>query len=154
MPNQKPNNQDNKKSKKFLLKPAFSMLELTLAIVIIASLMTIALPRIWAGKDDATLVLARSQIAAINAGIAQYYASTALSSQPHYPELKSEFGRVFTDVVSGGLAPFNGSYGWSQLENNKFKYTLGNESATFTYDRTNGSFDCGDRQGLCGELMR
>lgn len=137
---------------------AFTLLEIIISVVIIGILLSLAVPKFFIGRDDARLVLARSEVSAIISGISIYHSKSILVGSFDFPDLSPDSnGRLFAQVLDGGIMQSQNS-GWSFLGKGLFKFTINDKSTIFKYDNTNGSFECasssGLREGLCAELMR
>lgn len=140
------------------LKGAFSLIEITIVIVILGTLLFIAVPKFSISQDDAKLTLGKSQVAAIISGIAVYHSNAILGNKPQtYPNLQEgKNKRLFESVIKGGIPSSTGD-GWRAINDTTFIYSLSKESAVFHYDITNGDFECalsdGSRIGLCKALF-
>ncbi len=134
------------------------MIELIFVIVVIGILSAIAIPRFAASRDDAVLVKAKSQIAAIRSGIAMQKSKRLLEGVTPFilPNLDNVTTYNAADQRLFNFADNNSSnvleypiYSklnhdgfWVKTAANKYKLTLSNANVSFDYNSTSGIFDC------------
>ncbi|ABS52279.1 prepilin-type N-terminal cleavage/methylation domain-containing protein [Campylobacter hominis] len=123
------------------MKKAFTMIELIFVIVVLGILAGIAVPRLAATRDDATIAKMRGDLASIRSGISLKRSQNMMRGNIGWPEL----GANFSNVVQGGIKAGNDKNGWTQdAQNaNSFKGCVAaGKCANFTYDTTNGNITC------------
>ena len=126
------------------MKKAFTMIELIFVIVVLGILAGIAVPRLAATRDDATIAKMRGDLASIRSGISLKRSQNMMRGNIGWPEL----GANFSNVVQGGIKAGNDKNGWTQdAQNaNSFKGCVAaGKCANFTYDTTNGNITCTGR---------
>lgn len=135
------------------MKRGFTMLELIFVIVVLGILASIAVPRLFATRDDAVIARARADIASIRSAIVNMHNTNMLSGRFTYPaslESGGGSGVLFDNVLQNGVKVDEKS-GWSR-DGGNYKFTLKGASTVFTYNATNGSFDCPRNNSLCRAL--
>ena len=119
------------------MKKAFTMIELIFVIVVLGILAGIAVPRLAATRDDATIAKMRGDLASIISGISLKRSQNMMRGNIGWPEL----GANFSNVVQGGIKAGNSKNGWTQ-NGNSFTGCVAGKCANFTYDTTNGNIGC------------
>ncbi|MFC2491965.1 type II secretion system protein [Campylobacter curvus] len=140
--------------KNTMKKAAFTMIELVFVIVILGILAGVALPKLFFTRDDASLANARAQMIAVQSGISLAYNDSLLSGNPGYPANLGDNGAsLFVGVTNLGVRDAGaGKNGWHKTGGNTYTLTLGRETANFTYDPTNGAFNC-TSGSLCDKMQ-
>ena len=132
------------------------MIELIFVIVVLGILASIAIPKFAATRDDAHVAKARSTIAALKSAIVnERQARLFRGDNDWITKLNYQSSTIFDSNVSGGsqllMYPVKTSTAkghWSiETDGSVYKFNLGNNSATFTYNNANGTFTCTD--GAC-----
>ena len=138
-----------------MMKRGFTMLELVFVIVVLGILASIAVPRLFATRDDAVIARARADIASIKSSIINRHNTDMLSGTFAYPNLDSSptSEKLFDNVLQGGIKPkgADDKTGWSR-SGNEYTFTIAGQSVKFTYSSTNGSFTCPRNDSLCRAL--
>ena len=122
------------------MKKAFTMIELIFVIVVLGILAGIAVPRLAATRDDATIAKMRGDLASIRSGISLKRSQNMMRGNIGWPEL----GDNFSNVVQGGIKAGNDRNGWTQQDGNNSFFTgcVAGQCANFKYDQTNGNIGC------------
>lgn len=120
------------------MKKAFTMIELIFVIVVLGILAGIAVPRLAATRDDATIAKMRGDLASIRSGISLKRSQNMMRGNIGWPEL----GDNFSNVVQGGIKAGNDRNGWTQDGGDKFKGCVAGQCANFTYERVDGNITC------------
>ena len=115
---------------------AFTMIELIFVIVVLGILAGIAVPRLAATRDDATIAKMRGDLAAIRSGISLKRSQNMMRGNIGWPEL----GANFSNVVQGGIKAGNDRNGWTQNGKDSFKGCVAGKCANFTYK--DGNIGC------------
>ncbi len=119
------------------MKKAFTMIELIFVIVVLGILAGIAVPRLAATRDDATIAKMRGDLASIRSGISLKRSQNMMRGNIGWPEL----GNNFSNVVQGGIKAGNDRNGWTQ-DGDSFKGCVAGQCANFTYERVDGNITC------------
>ena len=152
---------------------AFTMIELVFVIVVLGILAGIAVPRLAATRDDATIAKMRGDIAAIRSGLSLVRSENMMRGVSTWPALEgSDEATLFDGVLQQPIYPMKtGSRnGWTLVakgsNNATSTYTasVAGKSTTFNYYPTSalatakgknvGSFDCDHRDDLCQVLAQ
>ena len=152
---------------------AFTMIELVFVIVVLGILAGIAVPRLAATRDDATIAKMRGDIAAIRSGLSLVRSENMMRGVSTWPALEgSDEATLFDGVLQQPIYPMKtgGRNGWTLVakgsNNATSTYTanVAGKSTTFNYYPTSalatakgknvGSFDCDHRDDLCQVLAQ
>ena len=152
---------------------AFTMIELVFVIVVLGILAGIAIPKLAATCDDATIAKMRGDIAAIRSGLSLVRSENMMRGVSTWPALEgSDEATLFDGVLQQPIYPMKtgGKNGWTLVakgsNNATSTYTasVAGKSTTFNYYPTSalatakgknvGSFDCDHRDDLCQVLAQ
>ena len=156
---------------------AFTMIELVFVIVVLGILAGIAVPRLAATRDDATIAKMRGDIAAIRSGLSLVRSENMMRGVTTWPALEgSDNATLFDGVLQQPIYPMRdgGRNGWTLVRNGNdnatstYTATVAGKSTNFTYyptraskptsgankDRNVGSFDCNHADDLCQSLAQ
>ena len=152
---------------------AFTMVELVFVIVVLGILAGIAIPKLAATRDDATIAKMRGDIAAIRSGLSLVRSENMMRGVSTWPALEgSDEATLFDGVLQQPIYPMKtgGRNGWTLVakgsNNATSTYTasVAGKSTTFNYYPTSalatakgknvGSFDCDHRDDLCQVLAQ
>ncbi|ASM38902.1 MAG: prepilin-type N-terminal cleavage/methylation domain-containing protein [Campylobacter sputorum] len=130
------------------MKKGFSLIELIFVIVILGILAGVAVPRLTATRDDAQIAKLKSDVAAIQSGLALERSTRMMRGDMSWPtrlDQKSDgvdCGSPFCAVTQNAI---KGAWSTEHGLNYEFKF---NKSTTlnFVYDKDNGTFDCSDEK--------
>lgn len=135
-------------------RKAFTMIELVFVIVILGILAAIAVPKFAATRDDAKIAKTRSTIAAVRSGIVTERQQRLFRGDNSWIEYLDDNTTLtppyFTNVIKYGET----DEGWTESPTNTYTYSLTGKTAAFTYEDTNGTFDCTPKIGLCATLTQ
>jgi general secretion pathway protein G len=137
---------------------AFTMIELVFVIVVLGILSAIAIPKFAATRDDAQVAKGRSDVAAIRAAIVSERQSRLLKVESKYITKLGSSSNAFEGNGSGTLMMYppktgTGNGEWSTSDGKAYTYKVVDESNSFTYDNTDGSFNCTSGT-YCDELAK
>ena len=152
---------------------AFTMIELVFVIVVLGILAGVAVPKLAATRDDATIAKMRGDIAAIRSGLSLVRSENMMRGVSTWPALEgSDEATLFDGVLQQPIYPMKtgGKNGWTLVakgsNNATSTYTanVAGKSTTFNYYPTSalatakgknvGSFDCDHRDDLCQVLAQ
>ena len=152
---------------------AFTMIELIFVIVVLGILAGVAVPKLAATRDDATIAKMRGDIAAIRSGLSLVRSENMMRGVSTWPALEgSDEATLFDGVLQQPIYPMKtgGRNGWTLVakgsNNATSTYTanVAGKSTTFNYYPTSalatakgknvGSFDCDHRDDLCQVLAQ
>ena len=135
---------------------AFTMIELVFVIVVLGILAGIAVPRLAATRDDATIAKMRGDIAAIRSGISLKRSENLMKGDVSWPDLNKIAGNtvLFDNVLQQPIYPGTAKNGWSRkgATNTVFTAKVANDETDFNYNKANGTFDCDHSKSLCQKL--
>ena len=152
---------------------AFTMIELVFVIVVLGILAGVAVPKLAATRDDATIAKMRGDIAAIRSGLSLVRSENMMRGVSTWPALEgSDEATLFDGVLQQPISPMKtgGRNGWTLVakgSNNAtstYTATVAGKSTTFNYypttplataaGRNVGSFDCNHADVLCQSLAQ
>lgn len=155
---------------------AFTVIELVFVIVVLGILAGIAVPRLAATRDDATIAKMRGDIAAIRSGLSLVRSENMMRGVSTWPSLEANpdvTGTLFEGVLQQPIYPIRtgGRNGWILVTDggnstaSAYTATVAGQSTTFNYyptaasrpagSRANvGSFDCNHQEPLCQSLAQ
>lgn len=140
------------------------MIEMVFVIVVLGILAAVAVPKFTATRTDAVVAKLRSEVASIRSSIVNERQSRMMSGSFAYI---TKLDNLAATSSSDGDALFdtNGtvklldypiyaksSGGWSKLTATTYKADFGTGSATFTYTKATGKFDCNHANAGCKTL--
>lgn len=156
---------------------AFTMIELVFVIVVLGILAGIAVPRLAATRDDATIAKMRGDIAAIRSGLSLVRSENMMRGETKWPALEgSDNATLFDGVLQQPIYPMKdgGRNGWvlkkdgSDNATSEYIANVAGKKTTFSYyptrasiptsgankNRNIGSFDCDHKDDLCQSLAQ
>ena len=131
------------------MKKAFTIIELIFVIVALGILAMVALPRLASSKEDAEIARVKAEIAAIRSAIQTHRGANLLKQNGRgYPR---DLRATTIEEITNGTK-LSQKY-WSVSEaGNELSVTIGDRTATFTYDRTTGRLTCENTNALCRKI--
>lgn len=155
------------------MKKAFTMIELIFVIVVLGILAGIAVPRLAATRDDATIAKMRGDLAAIRSGISLKRSQNMMRGDTKWPRLetgkyeKDASGKMvfkpdtkqaglFANIMQNPIKDVGATArnGWHKTKLDEYDATVGGQSAHFKYYREGsgsdilpGTFKC--ESGAC-----
>ncbi len=143
-------------------KKAFTMLEVIFVIVILGILSSIAITKLSVTRDDAIIAKGRSQIHSIRSAIALQRSKSMLRGSLSYPSslddaaLNTEHEELFDGNSTNPLLEYpiysKSKDGWMKTAANQYSFNVMGTSVTFTYNSSNGKFDCNHTIEMCRKL--
>ncbi len=147
------------------MKKAFTMIELVFVIVVLGIISSIAISKMAVTRDDAIITKGRSQVASIRNAIALAKSMNMLKSvSPLYPtkldnlaSASATSGKLFdtdgtTKLLDYPIYAKNASGYWTKARLNKYNFVYKGNNIQFTYNPSNGSFDCNHAKQTCKDL--
>ena len=134
---------------------AYTLLELIFIVVILGILSTVAIPRLFFSRSDATISNAKTQLAAIRSGISLKYNDKILQAKPEFPQ-KLDDGdpnKLFKNVINIPIKDSGSKNGWHRINDDKYTFRLDGKVANFKYDKNTGDFGCSDENEICKSLQ-
>ncbi len=146
------------------------MIEMIFVIVILGILSSVAISKMAVTRDDAIISKARSEVAAIrnaislkrNTNILTGNGASFPSSLDALSSATSSDGNPLFGYDSNDSDPnaklldypiyAKSKNGWRKVAVNKYAFNATNADVNFTYDPTNGNFDCDHSIALCKNL--
>lgn len=153
-------------------RPAFTMIEIIFAIVIIGILASIAIPRLAATRDDAVLVKGKSQVSAVRSGIALQRSLRLMRGEANpnpatLDNANANEGQLlffFSDgnqsnILESPIVSRSADGGWMKPNGAGnplvYRFRLTNAiSVDFTYNAAAGSFGCDNTNANCRALTQ
>ena len=153
------------------MKKAFSMLELIFVIIVIGILTAVAMPKMFATRDDAQIVKLKTDVANIRGAISNLRTKNLMKGVSSYPEAlddadtNKEEEELFDGNSSIGVLldyPIyskNSDGHWIKTGDTNYTAKVMNTEIKFNYYNNNGHFDCkelnsGQADDLCKKLTR
>lgn len=135
------------------------MIELVFVIVILGVLAAVAIPRFAATRDDAQIAKGRSDILTIRSGIINERQARMFRGDSSYADdLNSNvgadqplFGDILARPITSKAATVDG--GWRKTANFTYAFRVMGVDVAFTYDPTNGTFECDRDVGTSCRLL-
>ena len=121
-------------------KQAFTMIELVFVIVVLGILASVAIPKLAATRDDATISKGRADVASIRAAIINERQSRLITGDSSWIA-NLDNGGLFGAVLMYPITASTGNNGWSG-GNNTYTYKISGSSNTFEYTSSDGKFLC------------
>ncbi len=118
----------------------FTLIELIAVIVVLAILAGVALPRYFDYGEQARVSSVKGALGGVRAGIANFYANSAISGDPMYPTLNelTTLGAVMQEQIPEN--PYKGSSTVVAAEWNENNPPVSEGEAGWNYDPATGRF--------------
>jgi general secretion pathway protein G len=149
------------------MKKSFTMLELIFVIIVIGILSAVALPKLFATRDDAIVTKVRTQVSAIRSAIANYHTQEIMKGLNKYPDALDEASTLDDQPLFEGnrtnketlleypIYSKNSDGHWRKVDNSTYYVKVMNTDVKFKYDNTNGKFDCnGENSGKADDICK
>ncbi len=147
-------------------RSAFTMIEIVFVIVVLGILASIAISKMAATRDDAIIAKGRSEVAAIRNAIALTRNQQLLQGNPAWINKLDALSGASSDgdplfdrngtgtdairLLDYPIYARDGDGGWMKVirgGNVQYDFQVMGVDVNFTYDPTNGSFDCDHDSG-------
>ena len=138
------------------MKKSFTMIELIIVIVIIGILSAVAIPKLFATRDDAIITKVRSDVSTIRSAISNFHTKNLMKGNSAYPNVLDE-----ATVGEEDEALFEGNTSnnehlldypiyskdadghWMKRGDNNYSVKIMDKDIYFKYEPSNrGKFDC------------
>lgn len=140
---------------------AFTMIELIFVIVVIGILAGVAIPKLAATRDDATLAAMRANLATIMTAVQTQHGADLIAGNSTWKTLNfttaNKDANTYYNVSSLLSKPMKIDADCSKTRNgfcggkdNEVTIDVGGKQTVVTFNTANGTFDCGaDAAGVC-----
>lgn len=135
------------------------MIELVFVIVVLGILASVAIPKLAATRDDAIIAKGRANVLAIRSGIISERQTRMFRGDSTYAtDLNSTTGAdqpLFNNIMQQNIASGSSNGDWAKTSDTPEQYTfyMNGGNVVFTYDNTNGTFDCAGGAGTNCSLL-
>ena len=137
------------------MKKAFSLLEVIFTIVIIAIIISVAIPKVDNNIQKANILKLKSDISSIRKGIVEYNNRAILANKEEFLETLDNGVFLFEKIINYSIVSSNQPAGWEKISNIKYKAWISSEDfVIFRYNQSNGSFDCNLKEKFCKDLTQ
>jgi general secretion pathway protein G len=150
------------------MKNAFTMIELVFVILVLGILSAVALPKLSGSVEDANIAVGISTVSSIRSAIASERQRSLILGSPSYPALLDDAtentddealfdGNASIEILQYPIYSGTESGDWMKTSANgdsvTYKYYIGTtKTATFTYTKADGKFDCNHSNTYCKDL--
>ncbi len=134
---------------------SFSLIELIFIILLIAIILSVALPRFFSSVDETTFVKLKSDIATIRGALKDYKNSQIVKNISYnLDNLEVDENYLFSAVVDHRF-PITQSYpSWSKKSSDTYIFHFSQqEQLEFFYDKVNLTFLCDTANELCKKAL-
>ncbi|PID47708.1 MAG: ABC transporter permease [Proteobacteria bacterium] len=141
-------------------KGAFTVIELIFVIVVLGILAGIAFPRFAVTRDDAFIVRGKSELSTIRSAISSHRLEKMISGGGTAyigDENLSSGDKLFSGVLPNPIYEKEGGGRWRRVDgsSNKYIFRAGSGASSdveFTYNDSDGTFECDHSKPLCKKL--
>ena len=136
------------------MKRAFTMIELIFAIIIIGILAAVAIPKLFATRDDAVVTKIRTDVANIRSAVFNLHSKKLLRGDNSYPEAldDAEANKEGEELFDGNstigrlldypIYSKDSDGHWMKIGDTNYTAEVENTKVKFNYYNDNGHFDC------------
>ncbi len=130
-------------------------MELIFALLLIAILTSVALPKFFGSSDKGTIIKLQSELLVIQNGIKNYKEKQNLgNTNTPLTTLDGENGDLFGAILQRGIPPALPYPSWRKKSAVEYPFYFDQaRSLLFTYDPSTMSFSCDTREPLCQEVL-
>jgi len=152
------------------MKKSFTMIELIFVIIILGILAAVAIPKLFATRDDAIVAKVRTQISTIRSAIADYHTKEIMKGLDTYPKTLDEATANAEDeelfegnhtnnvyLLEYPVYSKNADGHWMKTDDTNYTVKIMTTNVKFNYYKDTGHFDCkdintGDADKICKQL--
>lgn len=138
-------------------RKSFTLLEIIFAITVIAIMAMVAIPNVFSTLDRTNIIKLKSDIALIRSAIKTVKnQATFKNDNTILTKLDDDNKFLFKNILTQPIISKEASAGsWSKMSDTQYKAWVDADIfVLFTYNKTNGNFDCDFTDLLCQELTQ
>ena len=135
------------------MKKSFTMIELVFVIIILGILAAVAIPKLFATRDDAIITKVRTDVSTIRSAISNLHTKNLMKGLNSYPEAlddanTDEDEELFDGNESIGylleypIYSKNADGHWMKVDDTNYTVKIMDTTIKFNYYPNNGHFDC------------
>ena len=130
-------------------------MELIFALLLIAILASIALPKFFGSSNKGAIIKLQSELLVIQNGIKNYKEKQNLgNTNAPLTTLDGENGDLFGAILQRGIPPALPYPSWRKKSAVEYAFYFDStQSLLFSYDQNGMSFTCDTRESLCQEVL-
>ena len=129
------------------------MIELIFVIVIIGILVAVAIPKLFATRDDAIITKVRTDISNIRSAIVNYHTQEMMKGLDLYPDTLDDAnanqeneelfnGKDDVKLLDYPIYSKNADGYWMKINDVNYTVKVMDTDVQFDYNKSNGHFDC------------
>lgn len=134
---------------------SFSLIEVIFAILIIAIISSVALPKLFSLSQETSYIQLKSDLATIRNALLNYKNNSIMKNTTSVlQKLEENDATLFSNILSKPI-PIKEDYPhWSKKNDTTYLYNFSqNSSLEFFYDKHNLSFLCDTKNTLCQKVL-
>lgn len=134
---------------------SFSLIEIIFAIVIMAVITSIALPKLFSTSNESSFIKLRSDIATIQNGITNYRKNSIMKNLPQTLEnLDEDNIKLFSNILERPIIATKEYPFWSKEDDYSYIFHFNSKNELeFIYNPTHLTFLCDTKNALCQKVI-